>query len=238
MMPVRVLHIDDEPDIREIVAMSLGLDSDFTVRGCSSGKDEITVAVEEMPDLIILDVMMPVMDGPSTLAHLRENPRTAGIPVIIMTARAQTREIERFKSLGAAGVIAKPFDPMTLASSVKSHLHAPQDTFGAAHDMFLQRVSRDADALFECWSGLADKETLPSVLRRIRELAHGLAGAGGIFGFPQISDAASELENAAVNELDGVKAPQELERALERLLTSLEAKLPGEPERLRQRSNA
>ncbi len=95
-----------------------------------------------------------------------------------------------------------------------------------------------ADALFECWSGLADQKALPSVLRRIRDLAHGLAGAGGIFGFPHIGDAASTLEEVATIELNGVKAPQDLERALERLLTSLEAKLPGETQRVRQRSNA
>ncbi len=68
--------------------MSLRLDPDFTVRGCASGEEGLAVAAEEMPDLILLDVMMPVMDGPTTLARLRENPRTAGIPVIFMTARA------------------------------------------------------------------------------------------------------------------------------------------------------
>jgi CheY-like chemotaxis protein len=66
--------------------------------------------------------MMPVMDGPATLKHLRENPQTAGIPVFFMTARAQTREIDHFKSLGAASVIVKPFDPMTLAASVRRQM--------------------------------------------------------------------------------------------------------------------
>ena len=66
--------------------------------------------------------MMPVMDGPATLKHLQEDPRTAGIPVVFMTARAQTRELDHFKSLGAAGVIVKPFDPMTLAASLRNQM--------------------------------------------------------------------------------------------------------------------
>ncbi|MGA3308700.1 MAG: response regulator [Xanthobacteraceae bacterium] len=122
MSSLRVLHIDDEPDIREIVAASLGLDPEFAVRGCDSGADGLAAAAQWRPDLILLDIMMPVMDGPTTLARLRENPQTAGIPVVFMTARAQPREIDHFKSLGAAGVISKPFDPMTLAASVRSQM--------------------------------------------------------------------------------------------------------------------
>ena len=115
-----MLHIENEPDIREVVAISLGLDPGFVVRSCASGEAGLADAAQHPPDLILLDVMMPVMDGPKTLAHLRENPQTADIPVVFMTARAQTRELDRFKSLGA-GVICKPFDPMTLAASVRSH---------------------------------------------------------------------------------------------------------------------
>jgi CheY-like chemotaxis protein len=122
MNGVRVLHVDDEPDIREIVELSLGLDPEFAVRSCGSGGDALTAAESWTPDLILLDVMMPVMDGPSTLARLRQRPVTAGIPVIFMTARAQPSELAHFVSLGAAGVIAKPFDPMTLAASVRSYL--------------------------------------------------------------------------------------------------------------------
>jgi CheY-like chemotaxis protein len=122
MSSLRVLHIDDEPDIRDVVATSLGLDPTIAVRGCASGKDGLAAAKEFRPHIILLDVMMPVMDGPTTLGHLRENPQTADIPVVFMTARAQMHELEHFKLLGAAGVISKPFDPMTLAASVRSHM--------------------------------------------------------------------------------------------------------------------
>lgn len=117
-----MLQIDDEPDILEIVAASLSLDPEFEVRGCGSGADGLAAAAEWRPDLILLDVMMPVMDGPATLRRLRDNPQTADIPVVFMTARAQTRELDRFKSLGAAGVIVKPFDPMMLAASVRGQM--------------------------------------------------------------------------------------------------------------------
>jgi two-component system, OmpR family, response regulator len=122
MSSIRILHVDDDPDIREIVDLSLALDPQLEVRACGSGAEAIEAAAEWSPTLILLDVMMPQMDGPTTLSHLRENPRTSGIPVLFMTARAQAREIEKFIALGAQGVISKPFDPMTLGSVVTSHL--------------------------------------------------------------------------------------------------------------------
>ena len=122
MTALRVLHVDDEPDIREVVEISLGLDPDFETRSCGSGREALAVSADWSPDLILLDVMMPVMDGPATLAQLRGNTRTAAIPVVFMTARAQTREIDLFRSLGAVGVIPKPFDPMTLAASVRAYM--------------------------------------------------------------------------------------------------------------------
>jgi len=118
MESVRVLHVDDEPDIREVVEISLGLDPAFALRSCASGKDALAAIADWSPDLILLDVMMPDMDGPMTLLRLRERPQTAGIPVVFLTARARASEVNRFLSLGAAGVIAKPFDPMTLAAQV------------------------------------------------------------------------------------------------------------------------
>ena len=150
MTALHVLHIDDEPDIREVVAISLGLDPEFEVRGCASGSAGITEALERRPDLILLDVMMPVMDGPTTLARLRDNPKTADIPVVFMTARAQTRELDLFMSLGAVGVIAKPFDPMTLAASVRSHVRPAIDELASVRGVFLRRVTDDAFEIAEC----------------------------------------------------------------------------------------
>ena len=122
MTSLRILYVDDELDIREIVELSLRLDPASSVRSCASGSEALVIAADWLPDVILCDVMMPLMDGPATLARLRACPQTADIPVVFMTARAQTRELQHFKSLGAVGVIAKPFDPMTLANLVRGHL--------------------------------------------------------------------------------------------------------------------
>jgi CheY-like chemotaxis protein len=122
MSLIRILLVDDEPDIREVVDVSLSLDPELTTRACASGADALVTAAEWSPSLILLDVMMPLMDGPTTLANLRKNPRTADIPVVFLTARTQAEEIEQYTSLGAQGVLSKPFDSMTLAASVRSYL--------------------------------------------------------------------------------------------------------------------
>src|SRR5580704_7899444 len=100
MSALRVLHVDDEPDIRELVEISLGLDPEFLVKSCTSGKEALAAASDWVPNLILMDVMMPIMDGPQTLGHLRGFANTAKIPVVFMTARAQARELAHFLSLG------------------------------------------------------------------------------------------------------------------------------------------
>ncbi|HEU4654233.1 MAG TPA: response regulator [Steroidobacteraceae bacterium] len=115
-----VLYVDDEPDIREVVELSLGLVGGLTVHTCESGERALEVLPILQPDLILLDVMMPRLDGPSTLQRLRADPRSARIPVVFMTAKAMPQEVERFKQLGAVAVIAKPFDPMRLGEQVIS----------------------------------------------------------------------------------------------------------------------
>jgi len=124
MLRLRILYVDDDPDIREIVEIALSLDPALRVRGCASGTEALATAADWLPDMILCDVMMPVMDGPATLARLRACPQTVDTPVVFMTSRVQAREIEHFKSLGATGVIVKPFDPMTLADSVRCHLRS------------------------------------------------------------------------------------------------------------------
>ena len=121
-MTTRILYVDDEDDIREVASMSLELDPSIEVRTCSSGFEAIAVAGEWRPDLILLDVMMPSMDGPATLAKLRADPATAAIKVVFITARTQAYEVEQFREMGVEGVIAKPFDPMTLASEAQEYL--------------------------------------------------------------------------------------------------------------------
>ena len=113
-----LLYVDDEPDIREIVRLSLTLAPGLEVRSCESGAQALELLPQLQPDLVILDVMMPGLDGPSTFGRMRASPQLARIPTIFMTAKAMPQETERFKQLGAIGVIAKPFDPMQLREQV------------------------------------------------------------------------------------------------------------------------
>lgn len=227
MTALRILHVDDEPDIREVVELSLSLDPAFSVRSCASGNDALCAVMEWPPDLILCDVMMPVMDGPATLARLRESPSTAHIPVVFMTARAQTRELEHFKSLGATGVIAKPFDPMTLAASVRSHLRtAGLSTLRAG---FLDRLRADAAMFAACRSDLAKPEVAIAALDQVRAFAHALCGAAGIFGFNEISRNARALERAITEKGGNGAGMAHVEVALEILLASIERVPQGEP---------
>ncbi len=218
MTGLRILHVDDEPDIREVVEMSLELDPAFTVKSCSSGRDALVVAADWCPDLILCDVMMPIMDGPTTLARLRESPKTAGIPVVFMTARAQTRELEQFKLLGASGVIPKPFDPLALATSVRGHLCSAG--IAALREGFLKRLRADAVALVKCQTALADDPASLALLEKIGAFVHALTGAAGIFGFHDISRAAATLEKALSG--NGACPPGTVEHALDALLACIE----------------
>ena len=113
-----LLYVDDEPDIRQIVQMALGLAPELTIHTGESGERALMLARELHPDLILLDVMMPGLDGPATLARIRADASLARIPVVFVTAKAMPQEVSRFRALGAVGVIAKPFDPMRLVDQV------------------------------------------------------------------------------------------------------------------------
>ncbi|MBL1179038.1 response regulator [Pantanalinema sp. GBBB05] len=123
-MPVpsldRILFVEDDPDIQSIARLSLVAVGKFTVEICGSGAAALEKAPQFIPDLILLDVMMPGMDGPGTLMALRQMPETANIPVIFMTAKVQTHEVAYYKELGALDVIAKPFEPMTLPTTIRT----------------------------------------------------------------------------------------------------------------------
>jgi CheY-like chemotaxis protein len=114
----RILIIDDEDDIREVAALSLESVAGWEVIMASSGAQGLVRAAEYLPDAILLDVMMPGMDGPTTFRELRKNPRTARIPVLLLTAKVQSTDQRRFADLGVEAVLFKPFDPMTLSAEI------------------------------------------------------------------------------------------------------------------------
>jgi CheY-like chemotaxis protein len=219
MAAVRVLHVDDEPDIREVVEISLGLDPAFAVRSCASGGDALAATTDWSPDLILLDVMMPDMDGPMTLARLRERPQTAAVPVVFMTARAQASELDRFLSLGAAGVIAKPFDPMTLAALVRRYAPAAETRIATLRNTFLRRAHTDAQVLAELRGAIGDDTDASSALHQVEAIAHSLSEAASIYGFHCISADAGALEDAAA----AGAAAADTRRALDELIANIES---------------
>lgn len=123
---LKVLSVEDDKDIRILIEFALE-DECFELTSCDSGQEALTKLVELTPDVILLDVMMPGIDGPATLKKIRELPNLITTPVIFMTAKIQTNEIEEYKALGAVGVINKPFDPMALANDIHNLLDRCND---------------------------------------------------------------------------------------------------------------
>ncbi len=122
---MKVLIIDDDADIRSIARLSLSRVGRMDVIEAASGVEGVRKAQEQKPDVILLDMMMPTMDGLETLSALRAQPATAMTPVIFLTAKAVGNEAERMTALGAAGVLIKPFDPRTLSEDVRALVNRP-----------------------------------------------------------------------------------------------------------------
>lgn len=118
----KILIIDDEDDIREVAALSLESVAGWDVVVASSGAQGLVRAAECQPDAILLDVMMPGMDGPSTFRELRKNPATSKIPVLLLTAKVQSTDQRRFADLGVEAILFKPFDPLTLSTQIATVL--------------------------------------------------------------------------------------------------------------------
>jgi CheY-like chemotaxis protein len=118
----RILIIDDEDDIREVAALSLEATAGWQILTASSGAEGIDIASTEQPDAILMDVMMPGVDGPTTFAKMQQTPAIAQIPVLLLTAKVQGVDQRRFAGLGLAGILFKPFDPLTLAEQISTAL--------------------------------------------------------------------------------------------------------------------
>ena len=215
-MTFRILHIDYDADIREIVQFSLALDPGLTPMSCSSGGDALAIAAEWAPDLILCDVMMPGMDGPTTLARLRENPKTAKTPIVFMTARAGLDERKHLMSLGATAIFTKPFDPMKLADMARDQLNFVESD--AVHYGFAERLHSDAAALANYRKALCDHPDSSVLPDGLETCVHKLSGAAGVFNFQAVSRAASAVEEAVVERRAGRGGPGTVEASLDALL--------------------
>lgn len=118
--PLRVLYVDDDQDIRTIVMISLDGQPDITLETAASGQQALEASQRFKPQLILLDVMMPGMDGPTTLAQLRRSPGMEQVPVAFVTAKVQPGEVSELLALGASAVISKPFNPIQLPEQVRT----------------------------------------------------------------------------------------------------------------------
>ena len=219
----RILYVEDEPDIRTIAVTVLESLGGFSVIACSSGREAIEAAPSAAPDLLLLDVMMPGMDGPTTLAALRALPQTAQTPAVFMTAKVQASEIAQFKSLGAFEVIPKPFDPMTLASQLTdiwarcagsaqpaAKAPAPADSLrdGLAklygeYAADLPSIIANIESLGTIFASTGEVETL----KALHQALHTLAGTAGTFGYTELGKAARSLELSIAPHLPDAKVP-------------------------------
>ncbi len=117
-----ILIIDDEDDIREVAALSLESIAGWRVSVAPCAQDGIQAAITQQPDAILMDVMMPAMDGPTAFKEMQQIPSIAHIPVVLLTAKVQGVDQRRFAGLGVAAVLFKPFDPLTLADQMSAAL--------------------------------------------------------------------------------------------------------------------
>jgi two-component system, OmpR family, response regulator len=203
-----VLYVDDDPDIRSVVRATLRLVPGLNMQTADSGERAIDLAYEFRPDLVLMDVMMPGLDGPSTFKRMRESVLLANIPVIFMTAKVLPAEISQFLELGAIGVIVKPFDPLTLygdlsvmwsnrdgapqSSIPRSGSSKVQPDLNSLTISFLQRAWADVIKLAKLLESAKNGDR--SAFKEIERVSHSLHGAGALFGFPGISEVGAAIE--------------------------------------------
>ncbi len=199
----RILHVDDENYIRQVARLALETVGGFTVEGCASGREALERGPRFGPQLILLDVMMPGLDGPATFEAMKETEGLRDVPVVFVTAKAMPSELQRFLDIGAAGVIAKPFDPMAISGQLREiwrqamsdpeakfaeKFEALRTAYAGRLDGRLKEMEGHRGALASA-SG-SDGETVEHISRA----AHKLAGNAATFGFAELGEAAAELE--------------------------------------------
>jgi two-component system, OmpR family, response regulator len=219
-----VLFVEDDADICSVVLATLGLVPGLDVHAAHSGEQAIDLAYELRPDLMLMDVMMPGLDGPSTFKRMRESALLAHIPVIFMTAKVLPGEISHFLQLGAIGVIVKPFDPLMLYSDMlglwnngsatrpisiaRSGQSSAQASVQAQVDSltinFLRRASADVINLAKMMQSARDGDK--TILKAIEGVSHSIHGAGAMFGFPEISEVSGTMARA-VRQLTTTELP-------------------------------
>jgi two-component system, OmpR family, response regulator len=206
-----VLYVDDEADIRHIAQIALELNGTIKVETAASGEQALENARKHKPDLVLLDVMMPGIDGPTTLKKMRTDSALARIPVVFITAKALPHEVAGLGELGAVGVIAKPFDPMELENQVQAIWNGLGERNGHAEESDLpDAIEEEVKALCEAFLARTRTEAVTMrdlvarsvagdrpALSQLEKMTHRIHGTGAVFGFGAISDCAEVIERMA-----------------------------------------
>jgi two-component system, OmpR family, response regulator len=226
-----VLYVDDDPDICTVVEATLSTMGDLKVRSASSGELAIDLACEQRPDLILMDVMMPGLDGPSTLKRMRCCAAIADVPVIFLTAKVMPTEISQLLTQGAIGVLGKPFDPTRLCGDMldlwertgrigverRAPLARPNEAVEVTSltGGFLARTERDVARLRQLLERLRAGDK--SALREIERVAHTIHGSAAMFGFLAVSERGGAIEDLAEAMMSPMGAGGAFDAALQQL---------------------
>jgi two-component system OmpR family response regulator len=195
----RVLLVDNDPDFGDLISLILGQEEGYTVRVCRSSGDALASAQSFRPDLILLDVMMPGMDGPETLRALRANETTASIPVIFMSAGVNWHDAPRFQKLGALGVIPKPFEGTLLPAMLRRICSGqpikqsfPTD-FDALREAYLRELPEAVSAMAALAAALVASGWQKPTVESLMQMAHRLSGSSGLYRVDGVARAAGVL---------------------------------------------
>ncbi len=231
---LRILYVEDDEDIRLVTAMALEGEG-FELTAYESGQLALNDAANLTPDILLLDVMMPGMDGPMTLRKLRELPHLSMTPVIFMTAKVNSAEVGFYKALGAVGVISKPFDPMTLADQIRDIVSAATQkrvsekalSLRALQERFSKLLPQRIADIQNQWEACAEGGDSSELFRSI----HSLAGAAGTFGFHRLGEQARTLERLMLENREALNSSEKFP-AIERLLENLLLLISQDPDQL------
>ena len=199
----RLLYVDDDPTLTLLTRISLEKVGGFTVMTCASGGEALAGVEAFAPDVILLDVMMPGMDGPATLAALRCLPALAEVPVIFMTAKVQDDDMARYRELGAADVIGKPYDPVKLPDLVRAIWQRSRGVSDLGRLEKLREVVGDAEFRRLVETFLIDLSRRIATIAGLRDagdhaqierMAHSLKGTAGSYGLDAVSELAARVE--------------------------------------------
>ncbi len=200
-VPGKVLYAEDDPGIQAVAKVALGQLGGYDLRICNSGEELLEALANFAPDLILLDFMMPGMDGLQTLQHLQRRPDARKIPVIFITARGQATDVNQIMQAGALGIIQKPFDPMTLGSRInklwKQHQASQQQSqhvfdnhIEQLRRLYVEQLPILSEQLAKAWSLLHREQGISPVNSTFHGLVHKLAGSAGMYGLHDVSQAA------------------------------------------------